>query len=188
MVTILDKTFDTFIDAEQIAAKVAELGAQISADYADLNPLIVPVLNGAFVFAADLIRNITCPAEVSFIKVASYEMMESRGEIEEILGIAEDIAGRHILLVEDIVDTGLTMQEVVKSFKYQMPASVQVVSLLVKPDSIKGHVPLRYVGFNIGPDFVVGFGMDYNGQGRNLPAIYKLTETSTNASEVAQSA
>lgn len=183
MVTILDKTFGTFIDADQIATKVAELGTQISADYADLNPLLVPVLNGAFVFAADLIRHITCPAEVSFIKVASYEMMESRGEIEEILGISEDIAGRHILLVEDIVDTGLTMQEVVKNFKYLQPASVHVVSLLVKPESMKGHVPLRYIGFNIGPDFVVGYGMDYDGQGRNLPAIYKLAEPSTLAAD-----
>ena len=172
MVTLHQKTFTAFISAEQIAGCVASMGRQISIDYDGLNPLIVPILNGAFMFAADLMRHITVPAEVSFIKVASYELTESKGEVEELLGLNADVAGRHVLLLEDIVDTGLTMQEVVRAIKELQPASVHIATLLLKPESLKATLQVRYTGFAIGQEFVVGYCMDYDGHGRNLPAIF----------------
>lgn len=174
MVRLHDLNFRPFIAEADVLRSVEEMAARISTDYQGLDPILVPILNGAFVFAADLVRRITIPCQVSFIKVASYELTESKGEVEEILGLPANIAGRHILLLEDIVDTGLTMQEVVKSLQELQPASVNIATLLLKPASLRADVPVRYEGFRIGPEFVVGYGMDYDGLGRNLPSIHVL--------------
>ncbi len=174
MIRLHELDFKPFIAEADLARAVAEMAARISRDYEGLNPLLVPILNGSFMFAADLVRLITIPCEISFIKVASYEFAESKGQVEEILGLPAEVAGRHILLLEDIVDTGLTMQEVVRSIRELQPASIHIATLLLKPDSLKTEVPIRYEGFRIGPEFVVGYGMDYDGQGRNLPCIHVL--------------
>lgn len=175
-VTLKDKTFRPFYTPEQIAARVAELGARISADYAGKELLLIPVLNGSFIFAADLVRHITVPCRVSFIKIASYEAASSKGEVEELLGLTEDLRGRHVLLIEDVVDTGLTMHEVIRTIREQSPASVQVATFFAKPASIQKPVPMDYVGFEIGPEFIVGYGLDYDGYGRELPGVWVLAE------------
>ena len=174
LVTLKDKTFRPFMEPGQIAARVAELGAQISADYAGQEVLLVPVLNGSFVFAADLVRQLTVSCRISFIKVSSYVDTESSGEVEEILGLSHGLAGCHVILVEDIVDTGLTMHSVVHMMREQAPASIQIASLLSKPGSIQKPLPLKYVGFEIGPEFVVGYGLDYDGLGREFDGIWVL--------------
>lgn len=175
-VTILDKEFEIYLDQAKLASIVSELGQRISADYVGLNPLIIAVLNGSFVFAADLMRAITVPSEITFVKVASYEATSSKGTVEEILGLEKDLSGRHVIVVEDIVDTGLTMTELVASFKDYYPASLEICSLLVKPESLQKPITIKYTGIEIPPKFVVGYGLDYDGYGRNLPALYQLAE------------
>lgn len=171
-VTLGNLTFTPFITQQQIAQRLQTLAAEIRQAYQGTTPIIVPVLNGSFIFAADLIRHLQMDCQVSFIKVASYELMESKGQVEEILGLPDDISGRHVLILEDIVDTGLTMYEVVKSLRELQPASVEIATLLMKPASLKAEVDVRFCGFEIGPEFVVGYGLDYDGAGRHLPEIY----------------
>ncbi len=175
-VRLHDKTFIPFIEASRLAARVAELGARISADYAHLAEplLVVPVLSGSFVFAADLVRHISVPCQVEFIRVSSYAGTGSTGAVQQVLGLATPLAGRHVLLVEDIVDTGLTMHQLLQRFGGDGPASVRVATLLSKPASLQTPVPLAYTGFTIGPEFVVGYGLDYDGLGRQLPEVYVL--------------
>ncbi len=176
MITVKDKTFVPFIGADTIEQRVAELAAQISTDYEGKNPLFIGVLNGSFIFAADLFKKVVIPAQITFIKLASYSATESTGTVEEVLGLNIDIANRHIVIVEDIVDTGLTMTELLKTLKEYQPLSVAVATLLHKPEAAKKKVELKYVGFPIDNKFVVGYGLDYDGYGRNLPSIYILSE------------
>lgn len=175
-VQVLDKTFVPYKSPEDIQSQVQRIAQQINDDYADSNPLIIPVLNGAFMFAADLMKHLHIPCELSFIKVASYEGTESTGELEEILGFDERISGRHLILVEDIVDTGLTMAQLLENMKDYRPASAHVATLLHKKEATTEHVPLRYVGFEVPNKFLVGYGLDYDQQGRNLEALYQLEE------------
>ncbi|GAB2782446.1 hypoxanthine phosphoribosyltransferase [Rhabdobacter roseus] len=174
MVTVKDKVFAPFIEKEQLAQRIAELADKINTDYAGRTPLLVVVLNGAFLFAADLIRHITIPCEVSFIRLASYAQTQSTGRVKQVLGLQEPVAGRDVVVVEDIVDTGLTMAQLVQQLWEQEASSVEIATLLYKPEAIRESVTLRYVGFEIQNRFVVGFGLDYDGQGRNLDAIYVL--------------
>ena len=171
------KAFLPFITKTRIVEAVARIGAQISIDYAGQDLLLVPVLNGSFIFAADLARAITIPCAFSFIKLASYEGTQSRGEIDEVIGLSDDVTSRHILFIEDIVDTGRTMAHLVSTLHTFSPASIHIATLLSKPDSFKEQVPIRYTGFEIGPEFVVGYGLDYDGQGRNFPEIYRISSS-----------
>jgi hypoxanthine phosphoribosyltransferase len=173
---VKDKNFRPFFSAEQIAVRMAELGAQLSADYAGKELFIIPILNGSIVFAADLVRHITVPCQISCMKVASYQGIASSGKVQELLGVSEALEGRHVLVVEDIVDTGFTMHDVLEKLNVQNPASIQVATFLAKPMSIKVAVSLAYIGFQIGPEFVVGYGMDYDGYGRELPGVWVLDE------------
>ena len=173
---VKDKTFEIFISQTRIEHRTAELAAQISADYEGKNPLFITILNGAFIFAADLIRQIHIPSEITFVKFTSYVAMESSGKVDQIIGFNDDIYGRHIVLIEDIIDTGLTMYEILKTLKNFRPASIEVVSLLRKPDALKQHLTVKYVGFDIDNKFVVGYGLDYDGYGRNLPDIYVVSQ------------
>ena len=134
----------------------------------------MPVLNGSFIFAADLLREIPIPCEVSFIKLASYQGTCSTGEIREVIGLMQDITGRHVIIVEDIIDSGLTMAHMIETLKQQNPASISVCSMLVKPDALKVKVPIDYCCMEIPNDFIVGFGLDYDGFGRNTRDIYTL--------------
>lgn len=171
---IKGKEFEIYIRAAEIQAKVKELSLSVSKDYKDKNPLFVVVLNGAFMFAADLMKEVNIPSEISFIKLSSYRNTTSTGKVKEPLGLSEDIFDRHLVFIEDIVDTGLTVSYILKKCKPLKPASVAFISLLYKPKSMIDAFPIRYVGFEIPPDFVVGYGLDYAGYGRNLKDIYRL--------------
>lgn len=174
MLTIKDKTFVPFITADAIQARVQELANQISTDYADRQPLIVGVLNGAVLFTADLLKHINIPCEITFIRVASYAATESTGHLKQILGLSESIRGRHIIVVEDIVDTGLTIADVYDQLREQAPASIAVATLLFKPAALRHTITLDYVGFEIENRFVLGYGLDYDGLGRNTKDILVL--------------
>lgn len=174
MLTIKDKTFVPFITADAIQARIQELGSQISADYTDQQPLIIGVLNGAVLFIADLLKNIDIPCEITFIRVASYAATESTGQLKQILGLYEPVEGRHLIVVEDIVDTGLTIADVCEQLRAQNPASIAVATLLYKPAALKKDIRLDYIGFEIENRFVLGYGLDYDGLGRNTKDILVL--------------
>ncbi len=165
-------SFVNFIDEEKIALRVQELANQISTDYAQKDPLFIVVLNGSFVFAADLLRKITFDCKSIFVKLKSYDGFESTGKVEELLGIQEDISGKDIIIIEDIVDTGKTLNDFILTLHDQKVASIEVVTLLFKKDPFRYKYPIKYKGFEIQDRFVIGYGMDYNNQGRNLPAIF----------------
>ncbi len=169
--------FRLFLDATTLQQRVAELGRQISRDYEGRQPILIGVLNGAFMFLADLMRYITIDCEVDFLKLSSYGAAKvSSGQVYELKKIDADIRGRHVLIVEDIVDTGLSMQFILERLKAHGPASVATVTLLHKAEATQVDVPLDYVGFQIPNKFVIGYGLDYGQLARNLGAIYILEE------------
>lgn len=171
-VIVKDKTFRPFLAAEEIQKRVAEVGARISKDLEGKNPLFLAILNGSYVFAADLLRHITTPCEISFIRVSSYSGMESTGKLTEVIGLKENIEGRTVVIVEDIIDSGFTMEGLVNSLKAKNPADLRICTLLTKPGNMKVELDIPYCAFEIPNDFIVGYGLDYDGYGRNLPAIY----------------
>ena len=175
-VKIIDKTFKTSITEEQIKQRVKELGRQISKDMEGKNPLLIGVLNGSFMFAADLLREITIPCEISFVKLASYEGILSTGKVKEIMGLNEDISGRTVIIVEDIIDTGRTMRQMLDSLSVRRPESIHICTLFVKPDKLEEPLDIEYVAFSIPNEFIVGYGLDYDQQGRGLKEIYTLVE------------
>jgi len=175
-VRIKDKTFRTSIAEDEIKKRVKALGQQISRDMEGKNPLLLGVLNGSFIFAADLMREMTIPCEISFVKLASYQGTTSTGKVHEVLGINEDLTGRHVIIVEDIVDTGHTMKQMIESLGTRRLASVHICTLFVKPDKLEEKLDIEYAAFSIPNDFIVGYGLDYDQQGRNLPEIYSLVE------------
>ena len=175
-VTIKDKTFETSIPEAEILERVKAVAAQINQDMADKNPLFLAVLNGAFVFAADLMREITIPCEISFVKLASYQGTTSTGKVHEVLGVNENLSGRTIVIIEDIVDTGLTMKQMIESLGTRNPESIHICTLLLKPEKLKEKLDVEYVAFRIPNDFILGYGQDYDQQGRNLRDIYTLVE------------
>lgn len=176
IVKIKDKTFETSISEADIKTRIKEVAARINKDMADKNPLFLGVLNGAFIFAADLMREVTIPCEISFVKLASYQGITSTGKVHEVLGINENLTGRHIIVVEDIVDTGRTMKQMIESLGTRNPASVSICSLFVKPDKLEEDIDIKYPCFSIPNDFIVGYGLDYDQQGRNLKEIYTLVK------------
>lgn len=171
-ITIHNKAFQPYLSATAIDEAVAGLAVRLSADYAGRQPLFVVVLTGAFMFASDLLKRITEPCEIVFIRVASYEGTGSTGVVQDILGLREDVQNRHLVIVEDIVDTGTTMHHLLPKLLAQGPASVEIATLFFKPASLRHDVALRYVACEIPNDFVVGYGLDYDGLGRNLPDVY----------------
>ncbi len=176
IVKIKDKTFRTFITETEIQQRVKELALKISQEMAGKNPLFMCVLNGSFIFAADLMREITIPCEISFVKLASYQGTTSTGKVKEVIGINEDLTGRNVIIVEDIVDTGSTMKNMIESLGTRNPESIQICTLFVKPDKLKEPLNIQYAAFSIPNDFIVGYGLDYDQQGRQLKEIYSLIE------------
>ncbi len=168
------KVFERYLRREAIKTRVHELGRELEVDYHEKNPLFIIVLNGAFVFAADLLRSCGFPLELEFVKLSSYASMQSTGEVKRLLGLTTNIEGRHVIIVEDIVDTGLTIGAISDDLRDQDPASVQVVTLLLKPDCLTCNFESPYVGFEIPPAFVVGYGLDIDNQARYFPDIYQL--------------
>lgn len=175
-IKVKDKEFAISIPEERILTEVDRLAARLNHDLEGENPLFLCVLNGSFVFAADLFRRIDIPAEISFVKLASYEGTASTGKVKELVGLAEDITGRTVVVVEDIVDTGRTMQKLVADLKSRGPKAVHVCTLLLKPEKLKVKLDVEYVALEIPNDFIVGYGLDYDGYGRNLRDIYTVVE------------
>ena len=173
-ITIHDKQFETYISEDQILQKVKAMAEAINKDYEGKKPLFIPILNGAFMFAADLFKYISIPAEVSFIKLASYKGMKSSGNIITAIGLDYDLYGRDVVIIEDIVDTGKTLNEFLPNLEHQHPASLKIAALLHKPEATIYPLDIAYTGFIIPNKFVVGYGLDYDGQGRNLKEIYQV--------------
>ena len=176
VINILDKKFETSYPEEEILKRVKAVADRINTDMAGKNPLLLAVLNGSFMFAADLMRMITIPCEISFVKLASYQGTTSTGEIKEVIGINEDLTGRTVIIVEDIVESGLTMKRMIDTLGTRNPASIHICSLLLKPEKLKIDLNIEYAAMEIPNDFIVGYGLDYDQQGRNLRDIYTLVE------------
>lgn len=175
-IQIKDKQFTTFIPEEKILAEVTRVANEINRDLSGSDPLFVSVLNGSFMFTADLMKRLTVPCEVSFVKLASYEGTSSTGRVKELVGLNDDISGRTVVIVEDIVDTGLTMKRLLDTLWQRNPKEIRIVSLLVKPDKLQVDLKVDYVAMNIPNDFIVGYGLDYDGYGRNYRDIYIVVD------------
>lgn len=173
-VTILDKTFVKYIRDEEINAAVAHVAAQINHDYQEEPPLILITLNGAIVFAVDLLKQLTINARITCVKLSSYEGTESTNKINQLIGLSDDVNGKRVLIVEDIVDTGRTYQHLWNMLHEAGVKEVRIATMTMKPDAYKLDLPVHYVGFSIPNKFVVGRGLDYDGYGRQLPDIYQL--------------
>ena len=174
-IQIKDKTFETYLTEAQIKQRIEELGVQIGADFKGEELVLLGVLNGSFVVMADLVRAIPIPLTCEFIKISSYSGMESTGKVMEVIGIPPSIASKNVLVVEDIVDTGNSMAYLMKQLAAYEPKRIAIVTLLFKKEAFLFNYPLDYVGFEIPNKFVVGFGLDYDGEGRNFPDIYQLS-------------
>ncbi len=173
---IQDLEFVPFISGAEVQARIASLAEVISRDYAGMTPMFLPVLNGSFMFAADLIRHVTIPCRVSFVKISSYVGMESTGDLKTLIGHDESLFNQDLILVEDIVDSGLTLRRIMDELRGLGTRSTEAVTLLRKAPARERAIDVRYVGFDIDSEFVLGFGLDYNGLGRNLNEIYKALD------------
>ena len=173
-VTIEDKTFGIYIQDHDIQQAIQTIANEMNVLYADKKPIFISVLNGAFMFTSDLLKKIEVPCELSFIKLSSYSGTTSTGTVKEIVGLQEEIADRDVIVIEDIIDTGITMQKIISQLELKNPTSIRIATLLLKPESVKVPIKPDFVCFSIPDKFVVGYGLDLNGIGRNLPDIYQL--------------
>ena len=171
-----DKNFDTYLSEQVIQEKISEIAATINKDYQDKRRLFIAILNGSFMFAADLFKHLKIDAEICFIKLASYSGMKSSGKVTTAIGLDQDLYDREVIIVEDIVDTGKTLHEFLPKLHHQGPRSLKIASLLHKPEATRFPVTIDYLGFSIPNKFVVGYGLDYDGLGRNLKEIFQLAE------------
>ena len=176
IVTIKDKQFEKFIEFQQIQAAIHEIARKIDNDLRDKNPIFVAVLNGAFMFAGELMKEVSIPCEITFVRLASYQGTSTTNKVQEVLGLNESIENRTVVIVEDIVDSGTTMVALQKELNKLNPKEIKIATLLLKPDALKQDVDLDYVALEIPNDFIVGYGLDYDGYGRNLKDIYKISE------------
>lgn len=176
-VRLHDKEFQPYISERDVAAAIDRVAATLNREYDGMRPLLIGVLNGAFFFAAELVKRLTIECEVTFVKVASYHGTRSTGKVSELIGLSERIDGRHVVVLEDIVDTGSTIRHILDALNDHHPASVRIAALLFKPEAYKQDIPLDFVALEIPNAFVVGSGLDHDGLGRNLPGIYTITES-----------
>ena len=177
VIQVFDKKFKPYIKAQQIQQQVAILAKQINEDYADKKPLFIAILNGSFMFASDLFKELTIEAEICFIKLASYKGTKSTGNVITSIGLDESLKNRHVIIVEDIVDTGKTLTEFLPQLMNQQPASLKIAALLHKPEALVYPLTIDYLGFKVPNKFLLGYGLDYDGLGRNLKEIYQLVES-----------
>lgn len=176
IVTVKDKRFRLSIPADELHEAIRRVAGQITKDYAGRRPLFLAVLNGSFMFAADLLRQVDLPCEIAFVKLSSYNGTDTTGRVRELIGLNQDIEGRDVIVVEDIVDTGITMQHLLNQLQAKNPAGISVCTLLFKPEKLQTDVDIRYAALRIPNDFIVGYGLDYDGFGRNLPQIYTIID------------
>ena len=174
VIKVHDKSFETYLSEEKIQERVTEMAAVINKDYAGRKPLFIAILNGSFMFASDLFKHLDVEAELCFIKLASYKGMKSSGNVITSIGLEVDLFGKEVIIIEDIVDTGKTLHNFLPKLIHQQPKSLKIASLLHKPEATEYPLTLDYVGFEIPNKFVVGYGLDYDGLGRNLKEIYQL--------------
>ena len=174
VITVHDKSFETYLSEETILKRVKEMAAAINKDYAGKRPFFVAILNGSFMFASDLFKYLTIETEISFIKLASYRGMKSSGKVITSIGLDVDLFGKDLIIIEDIVDTGRTLYHFLPKLKDHNPSSLKIAALLHKPEATRFDLNLDYVGFAIPDKFVVGYGLDYDGLGRNLKEIYQV--------------
>lgn len=175
-VKILDKSFNIFIPESKIMARVAEIGKQIDDEYKGQEPVFLGILNGSFMFAADLMKNTTIDCKISFLKLASYQGTKTTGNVRQLIGLNENIKGRPVIIVEDIVDSGITIEHIIKQLHAYEPSEIKVATLLFKPEAYTKDAKIDYIGFNIPNKFIVGYGLDYDGLARNLRHIYQLAD------------
>lgn len=176
-VKLLDRTFEVMISADQIDEAVDRVAEQINVDYADREtPLFLGVLNGSFMFMSDLMKKVDFNCELSFVKLASYEGTSTTGKVQELIGLKNNIEGRHVVVVEDIVDTGESIEHLMRSLSGHRPASVEVATLFFKPNSYSKQIPIKYRALEIGNEFIVGYGLDYDQVGRNLKDVYVVVD------------
>jgi hypoxanthine phosphoribosyltransferase len=176
LVNIHDKVFEPYLSKEEIEEKIISIAKQINETYQNKDLIFIAILNGSFMFASDIMKNISIPCEISFVKVSSYEGTTSSERVDELIGLNANIEGKDVIILEDIVDTGITMNKIYSYLESFDPASLKIVSLLYKPEPFKGKHKPDIVGFTIPNKFVVGYGLDYNEKGRNLDSIYKLID------------
>lgn len=174
MIQILDKKFEIFISRSEIEEKIKELGDAINNQFQGEEVVFVSVLNGSFMFSSDLIKTIKLDCEISFVKMKSYQGTSSKGKVDELIGLDQNLEGKQVIILEDIIDTGLTIDKIMKLMEQQSPKNVTVCTLLYKPDAFHGNHKPDLVGFTIPNAFVVGYGLDYDEKGRNLDAIYQI--------------
>jgi len=175
-VKVRELVFEKFINREEIDAAVQKVADGINRDYAGKNPLLLAILNGAFIFASDLMRKITVPCEISFVKYASYSGIISTTNVKELIGMNEELEGRHVIVVEDIVDTGITMDKLLADVREKKPLDVKVACFCFKAEAFQKDFTIDYLGMTIPNDFIVGYGLDYDGHGRNFPEIYRIVK------------
>ncbi|MFW5793031.1 MAG: hypoxanthine phosphoribosyltransferase [Bacteroidota bacterium] len=175
-IQLKDKRFAKYIDSDRILSAVDALGRKMSYDYNGRIPLFLVVLNGSFMFASDLMKTFVGDCEISFIRLSSYQGTKSTEEVKTVLGLNENLKDRDIIILEDIIDSGITINHLIKDLATYQPASLKVATFLLKPDALRTEIKPDYVGMEIPNDFIVGYGLDYNGFGRNLPDIYKIVE------------
>lgn len=173
-IQIKDKKFSLSIPEEKILAAVKSVADDINRDLAGKNPLFICVLDGAFMFAGDLMKNINIPCEITFIKLSSYEGLYTTGTVKEIIGLNESVVGRNVVVVEDIVDTGITMERILSSLRAKGASDIHIATFLQKPDALQRDIKIDYIAMKIPNDFIVGYGLDYDGYGRNLKDIYTV--------------
>ncbi|MEX0987998.1 MAG: hypoxanthine phosphoribosyltransferase [Bacteroidales bacterium] len=175
-IKVLDLNFETSITRDTIQAEVSRIAEDMNRDLADKNPIFLGILNGAFMFASDLFKLITIPCQISFLKLASYEGTRTSGAVKQLIGINQDLKDRTVVILEDIVDTGITLDTIVRQLNGYEPKEILVATMLYKPEAIQKDIKLDYVGIEIPNEFVLGYGLDYNGYARNLPEIYTLVK------------
>lgn len=173
-VSVKDKEFRLSISADQIQSAIARVAAQIDKDFTTETPLFLAVLNGSFMFAADLMRALSIPSEIAFVKLSSYDGMTTTGHVRELIGLGEEVRGRRVIILEDIVDTGLTMQHMISALRTHDPKSIDICTLLMKPEKLQVNLDIKYCALEIPNDFIVGYGLDYDGLGRGLADIYTV--------------
>lgn len=177
IIKVHDKYFVPYMTEVTVLERIAQLAEQIDKDYAGKKPLFIAILNGSFMFASDLFKYITIEAEICFIKLASYKGTKSTGQVITAIGLDTDIVDRHVVVLEDIIDTGKTMNEFLPQLQNQQPASLKIAALLHKPEATAYPITIDYLGFSVPDKFLLGYGLDYDGLGRNLKEIYQLTES-----------
>ena len=176
IIKVLDKEFKLYIKQEEIEAVIKDIANQINAEYKDKNPLLLVMLNGAFMFASQLFKELTIDCETSFVKYASYDGTQSTCEVKELIGLNSSLEGRDVIIIEDIIDSGFTMKCLIQKLEAMKVSSVKIATMLFKPNAFKFDYKIDYIGMNIGNEFIVGYGLDYNQHGRNYGSIYKVID------------